>query len=232
MKKNNAMSMRVMALLLTSVLAAGILFSGCGATSYEAVYTGQSKTSGENPSSAENLTESSSKPTEGTSSGASSGRKSSSSVQPENGGEICVYICGAVVSPGVYFLGKSARVIDAVNAAGGLREDADSTHTNLAAALQDGQQITVPTVEEAKSMPAAAGTTAAASAAAGEQLVNINTADAAALQTLSGIGASRAADIIAYRNEHGPFRSIEEITNVSGIGSALFEKIKDHITVG
>ncbi len=227
MKKNNAMSMRVMALLLTSVLAAGILLSGCGATSYEAVYTGQSNRSGENPSSAENLTESSSKPTEGTSYGTSSGHTVSPSVQPATGGEICVYICGAVVSPGVYFLGKNARVIDAVNAAGGMREDADSTHTNLASVLQDGQQIIVPTAEEARSMPAPAGTGAAA-----DQPVNINTADAEVLQTLRGIGAARAADIIAYRNEHGPFRSIEEITNVSGIGSTLFEKIKDHITVG
>lgn len=154
---------------------------------------------------------------------------------------IYVYVCGAVVSPGVIRLPADARVCDAIEAAGGLTEDADGIHTNLAGALTDGQQITVPTVSEAAEMdfpqPAAGGTAGAAGTGpqagntAESSLVNINTADAATLQTLSGIGAARAADIIAYREENGGFSCIEDITKVSGIGDRMFQKIKDRITV-
>jgi len=142
--------------------------------------------------------------------------------------KIYVYVCGAVNAPGVYELPGNSRVCNAIEKAGGLTADADLTTTNQAKLLADGEQITVLTKEEAEAVPAGSSISAGG---AGTR-VNINTADETALQTLSGIGATKAAAIVDYRDTNGAFRTIEEITKVAGIGQGTFEKIKDQITVG
>ncbi len=140
--------------------------------------------------------------------------------QPDTQPLICVDVCGAVEHPGVYFLEEGARVYEAVQMAGGLTPDADVNRINQAEALQDGAKVRIYTTEEAEALQES-------EAASG--LVNLNTADEELLCTLSGIGEARAKDIIAYRKEHGAFRTVEEIMNVSGIKEATFEKIKDKI---
>lgn len=137
---------------------------------------------------------------------------------------ICVYVCGEVASPGVYELPEGSRVYEAVDAAGGLLEGVDTTGINMAEKLADGQQITV--CKEGAYTNDVPG----ASDPGGEK-VNLNTADMEELMTLSGIGESRAGDIIEYRTTFGKFSSVEDIMNVSGIGEKMFEKIKDDIEV-
>ena len=152
--------------------------------------------------------------------------------------QIQVYICGAVVCPGVYTLPEGSRVYEAVAMAGGLLETADPRALNQARLLSDGEQVTVLTVEEVQSGESPvqespggdSGEGGALSGSAGEK-VNLNTADEAELMTLSGIGESRAKAIIAYREENGKFQSIEEIMKIDGIKEKMFEKIKDSITV-
>lgn len=149
---------------------------------------------------------------------------------------LLVYVCGEVVSPGVYELPAGARVCDAVDAAGGFTRKASRDYWNLAEALTDGQMISFPTEEEAAERRkydtdgnTSADTTFADSETDGK--VNINTADVNQLQQLSGIGQTRAEAIVAYRNEHGAFARVEDIMKVSGIKNALFEKMRDDITV-
>lgn len=139
---------------------------------------------------------------------------------------VVVHICGAVVIPGVYELPAGSRIIDVVDMAGGLIENADGTYVNLAAVIGDGEQIFIPTVEEAVIMKQV-------SKEAEESLgkVNINTADKALLCSLPGIGDTRATAIIAYRQEHGGFSAIEDIMQVSGIKESGFQKIKEMISV-
>lgn len=153
------------------------------------------------------------------------------SVQTEPA-HIFVDICGAVRSPGVYRLQEGARVYEAIRLAGGLREDADPNTVNQAQKLTDGAKIRIYTVEEAaKANTLGDEASYPAGEMAAEQKINLNTAGAAQLCELPGIGESRAADIIAYRTEHGVFKDIEEIMNVSGIKEATFNKIKDKIAV-
>ena len=162
-----------------------------------------------------------------------------------------VFIYGAVKKPGVYEIQKGARLYELVSLAGGLSQEAAIGYNNLAREIVDGEQIYVPTEEEVKEGQGAGGTSgsggeygAGSSGALGDgkpvgadgvsgkgKLVNINSATREELMTLSGIGESRANDIISYRNQYGPFRSIEEIQNVSGIKTGIYEKIKDYITV-
>lgn len=150
---------------------------------------------------------------------------------------IRVYVCGAVEAGGVVKVPEGCRVEDVLEAAGGLSEGADRYYLNLADWVSDGQMIYVPTEEEV-----AAGrfrTTQSQGTDMGSRefserensLVNINTADIALLCTLPGIGEGRAADIIAYRQEHGFFQSCEDIMSVPGIKSGIYEKICDKITV-
>lgn len=146
--------------------------------------------------------------------------------EPERPKTVKVHVAGAVARPGVYELLAGARVIEAVEKAGPLAE-ADLDALNLAAPLVDGQKVLVPRRGEAAAQPAA---TISGPSAAGT-LININTASAAELETLPGIGPSLAQRIVAYRQEHGPFRTIEDIKNVSGIGEGRFAQIKDLITV-
>ena len=147
---------------------------------------------------------------------------------------IFVYVCGQVAAPGVYELSAGARVYQAIERAGGTLEGASPESLNLAQQAEDGQKIYVPSKEEAE-----AGTfpqddswgAASSSREQGGGKVNLNTASKEELMELPGIGASRAEDIIAYREEHGGFDAIDEVKHISGIKDAVFDKIKDMITV-
>ncbi len=149
----------------------------------------------------------------------------------ETTGMIYVQVCGAVKKPGVVTLPAGSRAFEAISLAGGLTKEAAESSVNQAQVLSDGQQLVVWTKEE---MEKGIVSQVKGQQEEGEQIgkkVNINTATASELMTLSGIGESRATDIIAYREENGGFQSIEEIMNISGIKEAIFEKIKDQITV-
>ncbi len=146
--------------------------------------------------------------------------------EDEKSEPVIVHICGAVVNPGVYELPPGSRIVDAVDKAGGLSVDADESYVNLAAVPNDGEQIFIPTIEESVIMKQTRQETGVSSGK-----VNINTADKALLCTLPGIGDTRAADIIAYRQEHGNFSAIEDIMQVSGIKEGSFQKIKEMIVV-
>lgn len=140
---------------------------------------------------------------------------------------IQVHIAGAVERPGVYQLPAGARVNEALKLAGVLPE-ADPHALNLAAPLSDGQQIIVPRVgEEGKIAQGTAGPGTGRT----QGKININTAGPEELDTLPGIGPSLAQRIIEYREQHGPFRTIEDLQNVPGIGSKRWENLKDLITV-
>ena len=141
--------------------------------------------------------------------------------------QVYVYVTGAVANPGVYWLDEGLRVCDAVEAAGGLTEDADASTVNLARVLSDGEHIALPTKAEVE-MALAQGS---AGGAAASSLVNINTADASALETLSGVGSATAQAIISDREQNGPFSTIEDLMRVDGIGEKKFAKLKDSICV-
>lgn len=143
---------------------------------------------------------------------------------------IRIYVCGAVRCPGVVEVSAGSRVEDALAAAGGFAENANRYYVNLADWVTDGQMLYFPTEEELQGgVLQTPWESSSGESATG--LVNINTADAALLCTLPGIGESRAAEIIAYREKNGPFESCEDIMSVSGIKTGLYEKICDRITV-
>ena len=123
------------------------------------------------------------------------------------------------------------RICDAVEAAGGLTKAASREYWNLAEKLSDGQMIYFPTEEEARERKASAEAAGASVQEESDGRIDINTADAAQLVTIPGIGETRAAAILAYREKNGPFAKVEDIMQVSGIKSALFEKMKDYITI-
>ncbi len=141
---------------------------------------------------------------------------------------IKVYICGCVVNPGVYELPEGSRICDGLDAAGGFSEGADESRINLACYLRDGDMVYFSRIGE--EMPeGAAGVPDPGNTSNG--LVNINLANAEQLCTLPGIGASKAASVIKYREENGAFTDTSQIMNVSGIGENLYNNIKDLICV-
>ena len=143
---------------------------------------------------------------------------------------LVVHVDGCVASPGVYELaGSDLRVNDAVEAAGGLLPEADTSQMNLAAGLSDGQKVLVPARAE-EGAAAAPGGGAASQTDAGS-LVNINLATADQLQALSGVGEATARAIVEDREAHGPFSSVEDLMRVSGIGQKKFDKLKGQICV-
>lgn len=158
-----------------------------------------------------------------------------SSAKSSSAAEAYVDVDGAVVRPGVYRLKDGARVSQAIDAAGGLTVEADVTGLNRASKITDGQKIYVPTVGEQQAAAAVGGaeSSAATTLGAGSSsgLVNINTASAAELQTLSGIGPSMAQSIIDDRSKNGPFASVDDLMRVSGIGEKKLAKIKDCICI-
>jgi competence protein ComEA len=139
---------------------------------------------------------------------------------------LTVYVTGAVKAPGVVRVDAGARVEDAVAAAGGTNVEADLLRCNMAALLRDGQHIHVPAVGEAVPGSIFEGESEE------EQIININSATADELTALPGVGEATAAKIVAYRSEHGPFTSIEEIMEVPGIGKGKFDGFAGRITVG
>ena len=144
-----------------------------------------------------------------------------------------VHVCGEVANPGIYELPAGSRIYEAVKAAGGFTENAEEESVNLASPIEDGVQIRIYSKEEAETLAAGAAPFDGfeASGEGKEPVVNLNTATKEELMTLSGIGESRAEDIIRYREENGGFQNIEDIMKVSGIKDAAFQKIKDRITV-
>ncbi|MFM0879505.1 helix-hairpin-helix domain-containing protein [Streptococcus suis] len=144
---------------------------------------------------------------------------------------LVVDVKGAVVKPGLYTLAAGARVNDAVKAAGGLTSQADPKSINLAQKLSDEAVVYVASKDENISVVASTTASSAMSQEGNESKVNLNTATEADLQTISGIGAKRAADIIAYREANGGFKSVDDLNNVSGIGDKTMESIRPYVTV-
>jgi competence protein ComEA len=141
------------------------------------------------------------------------------------GGQVTVHVAGAVQHPGVYRLRRGERVDDAVRRAGGPARRADLSAVNLAAVVEDGRQVLVPTRAPAGSAP---GTT---SGSATPAKVNLNTATPEQLDTLAGVGPATAAKILAFREQHGGFGSVEELGDVPGIGEVRLEALRDLVTV-
>lgn len=201
--------------------------------------------------------------------GASDGQGASEDAEQVSDTEdecMAVYICGAVIAPGVYDVTGDMRLVSLVELAGGFAADADETYWNLAQKLDDGAMYYVPTVSETAdenfTLPTGEGDTAAGSRNTGEDvssggtgsggsdsggsadsgqaegsgdntgtdgLISINTATQDELTALPGIGSTKAAAIITYRETNGPFTALDEIMNVTGIGESTYEKLKDYI---
>ncbi|SET22677.1 competence protein ComEA [Olsenella sp. KH3B4] len=163
---------------------------------------------------------------------------SASDTVPQEPPTVVIHVDGMVANPGVYRLvGESLRVQDAVTAAGGLAEGADTSMLNLAATVSDGEKIHVPAIGEEN--PASGGAAASSSGevppggseATPSGIVNINTATAAELTALPGVGEATAAEIVRDREANGAFTSVEDLMRVSGIGEKKFAKLKEKIRV-
>ena len=145
-------------------------------------------------------------------------------VPPPSPQPLVVHVSGAVVNPGLYQLPHGSRILDAIQAAGGLLPEADEEALNLAALLKDGQRVLVPTHAQAQA-------TTSSNSASGA-LIDINSASQEALESLPGIGPVLAQRIDEYRESNGPFATIEDLLKVEGVGADTFEKLKELVTVG
>jgi len=145
---------------------------------------------------------------------------------------IAVHISGQVYSPGVYYLAPGSRVQDALLVAGGCTEQADADQINLAARLNDGQKLYIPAKGEVLNVNNPIQTPLPTNSSWElPAVIDLNLASQQELESLPGIGPTKAREIIAYRQKNGRFVTIEEIQNVPGIGAALFNKIQPYITV-
>ena len=189
-------------------------------------------------------------PTAGAASGApspSAGASAGAGPSAPGAGRVVVHVLGAVRRTGVVELPASSRVGDALERAGGATDDADLDRLNLARVLTDGERLYVPRVGQ-QEVPealgpvadgAAAGPTAGAGGSGGtagtgvegSAVVDLNTADQTALETLPGIGPGLAGRIIAWRDEHGRFTAVEDLLDVSGIGDVRFAELRDRVRV-
>jgi competence protein ComEA len=147
-------------------------------------------------------------------------------IPPPTAKPAMVYIDGEVKKPGLYLLPYGSLLKDIIQAAGGLTQNSDIAKINLASKIIDGEKITIPEISNQSEKIMGISTLDKPG-----NLVNINTANQAELDILPGIGPSKALDILKYRNEHGIFRSIEEINKVPGIGPTIYSQIKDFIFI-
>jgi competence protein ComEA len=143
--------------------------------------------------------------------------------------EFVVHVAGAVAQPGVYRVPSGARVIDAVARAGGLAADAQPDAVNLAAPVADGERVYVPHLGETLPLAAVGAPATGAITPAGP--VNLNNASPEELDQLPGVGPATAAAIIAHRDQHGPFGSVDDLADVRGIGPAKLEALRGLVTV-
>ncbi|MDX1437162.1 MAG: helix-hairpin-helix domain-containing protein [Anaerolineales bacterium] len=158
---------------------------------------------------------------------------------PPTAAPILIHVDGAVASPGVYPLPEGSRIREAIEAAGGFASTADPAGINLAMKLADGDMLWIPDLSADTLAPRQTGLAQGAGNTpdggnrpqSANSLIEINKATQEELESLPGIGPATALKIISYREEHGPFTTIDEITRVSGIGPATFEEIKNLITV-
>lgn len=148
----------------------------------------------------------------------------------EESGLIYVHVCGAVEVPGVYELPAGSRVYEAVQAAGGFVENAEKNYVNQAQTLADGAKLVIPTLEEAAAIEDVEAFGEETAKKAGGR-ININTATKQELCGIPGVGETRAAAIISYRESHGSFAKPEDIMKVSGIKEGMYDKIKESICV-
>lgn len=159
------------------------------------------------------------------------GSYKSSDSDKTDGGEIYVYVCGHVFSPGVYKLSTGSRIYDAIDLAGGITDDGRPEALDQAKPVSDGQTIYVPGLDEEWTGVNSLEREESAFSPNDEGTVNINSASKEVLMTLPGIGESKADDIIRYREETGGFKSIEDIMKIQGIKEGVYNKIKDRISI-
>ncbi|KAA3648461.1 MAG: hypothetical protein DWQ07_05565 [Chloroflexi bacterium] len=150
---------------------------------------------------------------------------------PPTPAAIMVHVSGAVNKPDIYALPHDSRVQDAIDAAGGLLPEADAQALNLAAVLDDGVQLRIPSKTESAAAPPVASSPLTSSIQSNDGLININTATQEQLENLPGIGPAKAQAIIDYREQNGDFGDIRDIQNVTGIGPATFENLRDLISI-
>lgn len=157
---------------------------------------------------------------------------------PTVGSEVVVHVTGAVRRPGVYTVPASSRIIDALDAAGGASASADLERINLAQTVTDAEQIHIP--RRLASAPRATvaprlrprpRTTSPTTTVAARRLVNINTATAAQLESLTGVGPALAKSIVTFRSQKGPFAKVDDLLNVPGIGPSKLSAMRDEVTV-
>ncbi len=156
-------------------------------------------------------------------------RESVAATQEEEEKEttIIVDVSGAVSQSGIVELKTKSRVADAIDAAGGLKEDADISSINRASILEDGDKLYIPTQDESKEN----SQVLPESVSNDKNKVNLNTATGSELEEIKGVGPATAEKILIYRGKHGAFTSIEEVMNVDGIGEKTFEQMKDFIMI-
>lgn len=159
-------------------------------------------------------------------------RDTTAAISTSSSSEVYVYVVGAVNAPGVYGLPRTARVTDAITAAGGFSADAASESLNLARVVADGEQITVARLSSGGEEGGVATGAVAASGISADGKVNINQANLEELKTLDGVGDVTAQKIIDSRESEGAFKTIEDLKRVSGIGDKKYAAIADAITVG
>lgn len=147
--------------------------------------------------------------------------------------KIIIHVAGEVNNPGIISLKQGSRIIDAIESAGGLTEDADISNVNLAYELEDAQKIYIPSIYDLEEIAVIQENSEniLSSGVKNNSKVNINKANEGELQNLTGIGLSIAKRIVQYRNENGNFKNLEDIKNVSGIGDSKYENIKDEICI-
>ncbi|WP_336640177.1 ComEA family DNA-binding protein [Microbacterium sp. USHLN272] len=147
------------------------------------------------------------------------------------GGELYVHVLGAVEKPGLYVLAIDARIVDALAAAGGTTEEADLAAINLARIVTDGEQVVVPVVGATVPEPGSGTAPGSGSTAPGDDRIDLNSADQAALETLPRIGPALAERIISWRDENGRFQTVDDLLAVPGIGEKLLEGLRDGVRV-
>lgn len=211
----------IVILLLLSVLSV----SGCSASEEDGLQEVTEKVSQEPEVSQKDPEKSEDQETSGQTGGDTGSKKSAEK-------KIWVYVCGAVNAPGVYELKEDARLYEAIELAGGVNHEAAPEVLNQARVLADGERIYVPKQDEAEAYSLQdQGLESNAGTADTGGKININTAGKEELMTLPGIGESKAEKILRYREDHGAFRSIEDVMQIEGIKEGVFNKIKENITI-